>query len=253
LADVLSTPNLSGYRNAIVTFLVGGCIQRINGVNAGLKPKKLRYSFLVHSEASKAAHEWQETLTNEIINRLRVAAEYGAEPFPSLVKDAYQDLIRSLKLALSPVPLLKEVQNSVKQALVDDYVTITKVNSDDDVVALLDSLGQLKLRSPLSIFLSGQVLDRGVTLENLIGFYYGRRPNKYQQDTVLQHSRMYGYRRPDLPVTRFYTSRAIRHAMAQMEEFDSSLRASRQAVIEPFSLSDALRMAQLSRVVRIRY
>jgi hypothetical protein len=26
-------------------------------------------------------------------------------------------------------------------------------------------------------------------------------------------------------VTRFYTSKAIRHAMAQMEEFDASLRA----------------------------
>src|SRR2546430_11826954 len=49
-------------------------------------------------------------------------------------------------------------------------------------------------------------LDRGVTLANLIGFYYGRRPQKFQQDTVLQHSRMYGYRRDDLAVTRFYTS-----------------------------------------------
>src|SRR5206468_7032757 len=104
------------------------------------------------------------------------------------------------------------------------HITITKVNSDDDVAALLDSTGQLKLRSPLNVFLGGQVLDRGVTLDNLIGFYYGRRPNKFQQDTVLQHSRMYGYRRPDLAVTRFYTSKAIRHAMQQMDEFDQSLR-----------------------------
>src|SRR5262249_24838055 len=58
-----------------------------------------------------------------------------------------------------------------------------------------------------------------------IGFYYGRRPNKFQQDTVLQHSRMYGYRQADLAVTRFYTSRAIRYSMAQMEDFDASLRA----------------------------
>ena len=36
---------------------------------------------------------------------------------------------------------------------------------------------------------------------------------------------MYGYRRPDLAVTRFYTSSAIRFAMSQMEEFDVSLRS----------------------------
>jgi hypothetical protein len=76
----------------------------------------------------------------------------------------------------------------------------------------------------LNVFIGGQVLDRGVTLANMIGFYYGRRPNKFQQDTVLQHSRMYGYRRDDLAVTRFYTSSYIRQAMFEMETFDSSLR-----------------------------
>lgn len=225
LDDVLITPHLDGYRAAIIAFLTGGCLQRINGMKAGAKMKKLRYSFLVHSEASKASHDWQETLTKEIITRLRVAATHDAASFTALVTASYQDLIRSLELASFPIPPANEVLEAVKQALADEYVTITKVNSDDDVAALLDSSGQLKLRSPLNIFLGGQVLDRGVTLANLIGFYYGRRPNKYQQDTVLQHSRMYGYRRPDLPVTRFYTSRLIRHAMAQMEEFDSSLRA----------------------------
>ncbi|WP_205731261.1 Z1 domain-containing protein, partial [Acinetobacter baumannii] len=69
-----------------------------------------------------------------------------------------------------------------------EYVTVTKVNSEENVINMLDDTGQLKLRSPLHIFIGGQVLDRGITLTNLIGFYYGRRPNKFQQDTVLQHS-----------------------------------------------------------------
>jgi len=66
-------------------------------------------------------------------------------------------------------------------------------------------------------------------LANLIGCYYGRRPQKFQQDTVLQRSRMYGYRRADLAVTRFYTSAGIRHAMSQMEEFDVALRSAIEA------------------------
>ena len=224
LDDVLTAPQIEGYRTAIVNFIVGGCIQRINGAKSGGKSKKLRYSFLLHSEAGKEAHSWQETLTTTITNKLKDAAETKSALLTELVTQSYKDLSRSLALASQPVPLLKEVLELVAEALNGEHITIAKVNSDDDVAALLDSSGQLKLRSPLNIFLGGQVLDRGVTLANLIGFYYGRRPNKFQQDTVLQHSRMYGYRRNDLAVTRFYTSRAIRYAMTQMEEFDVSLR-----------------------------
>ena len=229
LDDVLASPAVEGYRTAIVNFIVGGCLQRINRANAGEKPKKLRYSFLLHSEAGKEAHRWQEKLTNAIVTKLREAAENNSVEFANLVTNAHSDFARSLKLASEPVPDLGATIVDFINALKGDQIKITKVNSDDDVAALLDSTGQLKLRSPLNIFLGGQVLDRGVTLAGLIGFYYGRRPNKYQQDTVIQHSRMYGYRRAELAVTRFYTSNAIRYAMNQMEEFDASLRAAIEA------------------------
>lgn len=225
LEHVLTSSAIKGHRAAIVNFLVGGSIQRINRIKAGEMPKKLRYSFLLHSEAGKGAHTWQETLTKEIIKELGHAAENDHYTFIGLVNEAYSDLKRSLVLAVQPVPELKEVIAAVSDALLGDQINIVKVNSDDDVSALLDDTGQLMLRNLFNIFIGGQVLDRGVTLANLIGFYYGRRPNKYQQDTVLQHSRMFGFRRRDLAVTRFYTSNAIRAVMYQMEEFDASLRA----------------------------
>jgi hypothetical protein len=224
LDNVLATPAIKGYRTAIVNFIVGGCMQRINRMKTGDKSKKLRYSFLLHSEAGREAHSWQEKLTKAIIAKLLAAAQNNHADFIQLVTQAHADFERSLSRASEPVPELEEVVTAVSEALTGEHITISKVNSDDDVAAMLDSTGQLKLRSPLNIFIGGQVLDRGVTLAGLIGFYYGRRPNKYQQDTVLQHSRMYGYRRTDLAVTRFYTSNVIRYAMSQMEEFDASLR-----------------------------
>ncbi|MEX2122787.1 MAG: Z1 domain-containing protein [Woeseia sp.] len=229
LDDALTAAQIKGYRTAMVNFIVGGCIQRINTTAAGGKPKKLRYSFLLHSEAGKEAHKWQEKLTSTIIAKLKAEAEANSSLFVELVTASHIDFCRSLLLAGQPVPTLSEVLTAVTEGLAGEHITITKVNSDDDVAAMLDGTGQLKLRSPLNIFLGGQVLDRGVTLANLIGFYYGRRPNKYQQDTVLQHSRMYGYRRNELAVTRFYTSKAIRYAMTQMEDFDASLRAAIEA------------------------
>ena len=63
------------------------------------------------------------------------------------------------------------------------------------------------MRTPYNIFIGGQILDRGITVPNLLGFCYGRSPKRMQQDTVLQHARMYGARpRPDLAVTRLYTT-----------------------------------------------
>lgn len=227
--EELTAQGIKGYRAAIINFIVGGCIQRINGVISGKNPKKLRYSLLLHSEAAKGSHEWQQTITHEIKGQFIDACNHDSPIFRDLVKVSYDDLKRSLALNNEPVPTLAEIIDEVRKAVTGGYITITKVNSDEDVSAMLDNSGQLKLRSPLNIFIGGQVLDRGITLANLIGFYYGRRPKKYQQDTVLQHSRMYGYRRADLAVTRFYTSAIIRNAMFRMEEFDSSLRAAIEA------------------------
>lgn len=227
--EVLTTQHLAGFRHAIVTFIVGGVIQRINGVAAGEKVKKIRHSFLIHSEAARGSHEWQEELTAHLVDQFSHAAAMSSPVFVELVTASHEDLARSLELDGKNVPELQNVLAEVRASMDGGHVTISKVNSDEDVSSLLDDTGQLKLRSPLCVFIGGQVLDRGVTLANLIGFYYGRRPNKYQQDTVLQHSRMYGYRRADLGVTRFYTSFPIRHAMFQMEEFDSSLRAAIEA------------------------
>jgi hypothetical protein len=222
--DALISPAIQGYRHAIVNFIVGGCIQRINGTAQGINPKKLRYSFLLHSEAGKDAHNWQEEITIDLKDQLKVVAENNDPSLESLILASYDDLKRSVIADGKPLPDFPTVLEAARKGFTDGQISIKKVNSDDDVASLLDNSGQLKLSNYFNIFIGGQVIDRGVTLANLIGFYYGRRPQKYQQDTVLQHSRMYGYRRADLCVTRFYTSTAIRFAMFQMEEFDSTLR-----------------------------
>ncbi|MEQ9097362.1 MAG: Z1 domain-containing protein [Phycisphaerales bacterium] len=225
IEQALEHQAIDGLRRAFVTFIVGGSIQRLNGIAAHVPSRRLRYSFLLHSEQAKGSHNWQVQIFEELYRQFAEQAAGDTKLFRGLVEDAYADLAQSVLFDGGRLPKLDEVLDATREAMENEFVTISKVNSDDDVVAMLDKDGQLKLRSPLNIFIGGQVLDRGVTLANLLGFYYGRRPNKFQQDTVLQHSRMYGYRRQDLAVTRFYTSHYIRQAMFEMEEFDSALRA----------------------------
>ncbi|MBB5173377.1 Z1 domain-containing protein [Texcoconibacillus texcoconensis] len=220
---VLTSGSVEGLRTAFVNFLVGACWRRWQAVRLGEKREK--YSFIIHTERGKAAHEWQGYVVETMEAALRhLALEDGAR-FSALVKDAYWDMWRSMSTLDLPQPGVDEVVSDVREALLEEYVITSVVNSERDVDEMLDQTGQLQLRGPLNIFIGGQILDRGVTIRNLIGFYYGRNPKRFQQDTVLQHSRMYGARPlEDVAVTRFYTTQKIYEAMRTMHEFDRELR-----------------------------
>jgi hypothetical protein len=218
LADVLTTPAVSALRRAIVTFVVAG---RIRQLQQGAQARRELYSFVVHTETKKRAHQWQERVVRELVDRLQQAAVDMANIAP-LVASAYADLVRSITAEGLPAPSEHDVMAGMREAL--ESLWITTVNTDRDMVALLDESGQLRLRTPFNVFIGGQILDRGITIDNLIGFYYGRDPQQAQADTTLQHCRMYGNRlRADVAVTRFYTTPGIYRRMRGIHERDEAL------------------------------
>lgn len=79
-------------------------------------------------------------------------------------------------------------------------ITVKLVNGETDE--------DVAVRSPYNLFVGGNKLGRGVTIKNLLVSYYGRNPKRPQADTVLQHARMYGYRRKDIGLLRL-VSRSI--------------------------------------------
>jgi hypothetical protein len=223
IEECLTHHKIAGLRKALIAFITGGCIRRLQDEQARQRPK--RFAFLFHTAASKAAHAWQQRVIDELEQQLQAEARAESAALRTLVQTAYDDLSQSLLAAAQPIPAFSEVWSRVVGALTGGELNIVKVNSEAQVAALLDDEGQLKLRNPLNIFIGGQILDRGVTIANLIGFYYGRNPKKFQQDTVLQHSRMYGFRPvEDQAVTRFYTAPHIHRAMQRMHEADAALR-----------------------------
>jgi len=220
---VLTEKNSAVLVRAVMNFITGATIRRFQQTSAA-KPAE-KYSFLFHTESSRQSHDWQEQVVSRINQELVAAAQQGHAIFGALARAAYDDLQRSMDIAGGAIPPFDDVLREVKQALVNGYVMISKVNSDSEVEALLDEDGQLRLRTPFNLFIGGQILDRGITITNLIGFYYGRNPRRFQQDTVLQHSRMYGSRpQEDLPVTRFYAPPHIYQTMRNIHEFDAALR-----------------------------
>ncbi|MGE3978481.1 MAG: Z1 domain-containing protein [Nitrospira sp.] len=223
IEDCLTSEAIISLRRAICNFVVGGCLRRLQDDKAGLPLRK--FSFLFHTESARAAHAWQERVVTTLNEKLMEAVTGQPDLLRRLLTESYRDLSNSVRVLEQYLPTVDAVIEQAFVALREGWLMITKVNSEQQVEELLDREGQLRLRTPLNIFIGGQILDRGITLANLIGFFYGRRPQIYQQDTVLQHSRMFGFRPiEDLAVTRFYTEPAIHAAMRRMHESDVALR-----------------------------
>ncbi len=221
--QVLTHANIAGIRHALITFVTATAIRRRQQKAGGESPR--RYSMVVHVETSRSAHSWQHIVVGELIEALQEAIEKKEPIVADLVNEAIDDLIRSVEAGGLTMPDRITILGDVRDFFKKGAVATEKVNSDNEVQKLLDDNAELKLRTPCNVFIGGQILDRGITVPNLIGFYYGRSPKRMQQDTVLQHARMYGARlREDLAVTRFYTTAHNFQALRSIHQFDSALR-----------------------------
>jgi hypothetical protein len=222
IEECLTHRRIETLRRGLINFIVGACVRRLQQRKQGKREEK--YAFVVHTEQGKEAHDWQEKVVGKLNELFVYSASHNLPMLSGLAKESYKDLSRSCTVLGSPPPF-DEVFEEVLTELKGDYLMIRKVNSDAAVEQLLDENGELELSAPLNVFIGGQILDRGVTIRNFIGFYYGRRPSRFQQDTVLQHSRIYGNRPiEDLVVTRFYTALEIYSVLARINTFDNALR-----------------------------
>jgi len=224
--DCLTSPKIANIRAAVARFVVAGCVRRLQQTAKGAS-KLSHFALLVHTQAAINAMVWQHRLIHQLATDLVSAEADGrfAEIRP-LFDEAYDNLAASVELAGFSMPNREIVMEYVQTALQQKWINVLAVNSDEDTKAYLSvATGELRLDAPLTIFVGGQYLDRGVTITGLIGFIYGRSPRSFQQDTVLQHCRQFGFRPPeDMAVTRFYTSCNILGALQRMHRTDVLLR-----------------------------
>ncbi len=231
LGDVVLKSGLNPFPSltmALSNFLVGGVIRRIQQQDDGVDEEYISsYAMLMHTEANKRSHLWQSHVVQRLLALMRdCAAMGGGDELDGLLKSSYDDLANSLNLETSDIPAWDRVRKGAMHCLTRGGLRDIVVNSDEDVSSLLDAVtGELLLEADLTVFIAGQYMDRGVTVPNLISFFYGRSPKAFQQDTVLQHCRMFGSRlRPEVAVTRFYTTTSILSVLQEMHENDTILR-----------------------------
>lgn len=224
IEEVMVSKNSKALRESICNFIIGASILQVTQEKRGETRQK--YSFLIHTQIGKTSHEWQECLVRKILSTLNDWVKDGSPDADRMLEEAYDTLATETKKQNFAIPTKDAVIHTAKASIRLNYVQPTIVNSDKETEDLLNiETGELTLNSLMTVFIGANVLDRGLTIPNMIGFYYGREPQKFQQDTVLQHMRIMGYRKKDdLVFTRLYTGAKTRDALVKIHRFDESLR-----------------------------
>jgi hypothetical protein len=221
---IWTSENIKELRLSLITFLLAVSIRRRQQTIQEQKQQK--YAMIMHNDTQRAAHTWQWETVNKLVSEFETAAKNGDSRLKSLISESYNDLRRSVEADRGHLPSYEEAEFDVIELLIDGELNVQRVNSDVQLEPILDpETAELRLRTKANLFIGGSILDRGITIPNLLSFYYGRSPKRMQADTVLQHSRMYGARpKADVAVTRFYTSSGVYTRLRQIYMLETALR-----------------------------
>ena len=122
---------------------------------------------------------------------------------------AYAELQRSLPDAPPLASLMPTIAASARQA------QVFRINAGTDSPAY---------GPRVNFLVGGNILGRGLTIDDLLVTYYLRQAQVSQMDTVLQHARMYGYRDALMPYTRVYLPRQLAILFKNIHESEETLR-----------------------------
>lgn len=181
-----------GLQQALAFFVVAAAAQNL------LDPSSisLGQNFLCHTSQKTADHARLATLIRNYLNRLNVDLESGDETRETIMRLHWAHT--ELKRTLPNAPEMGEILARVRKRLPRREVPV--VNSSQSPV---------EFGRQLNFIVGGNILGRGLTIDNLLVTYYLRRAKVSQMDTVLQHARMFGYRRPIMPFTRVFVPDAL--------------------------------------------
>ena len=234
--NAVASGNIYGLTYALVAFFMSAATRRIQEKNRP-QPKDYKASAVFHVEINKKNHAWQKRIIDRLIDDIKAAIvdeDQSDQRIHSAINIIYDDFVQSnLKgkaegLITVDLPSKEDILDEIRvifSPALHNYV-VQPVNSDEEMAELLDEdSGELKLETAANIFIGANILDRGVTIKNMLCFFYGRDPKGFQQDTVLQHARMYGARsKEDMAVTRFHTTQHLYKILVRMNELDNQLR-----------------------------
>lgn len=214
-----------GLKLAIATFLVGSVIRHRRDEGAW-------YSMLVHNSNLTAHHR---TLSNAVRGLLETWRDSlslpdndpAAADVLRLARKAYEDL----RTTVDSPPTWDEVKQQLRQEVWQ--VEVWMVNSLPQGRDPIETA--FRLRN--NILIGGNMLGRGLTIEDLAVTYITRRARtETNADTMEQRTRWFGYKRPYLDLCRLFMTRQLRDDYKELlrheDDFWEALRRNqRQGIL----------------------
>jgi len=118
--------------------------------------------------------------------------------------------------------ILKEIVPNIEVRVIN-----SKKDADDRPRFEVQKIGTknyTNIPDKLSIFVAGNVLSRGLTIENLAVTVFGRTSNEPAADTQMQMQRWFGYRGKILPFIRVFMTPEQCELFLQYHQSDNSLK-----------------------------
>jgi hypothetical protein len=190
---------------ALDTFMIGATYKRMTDANQNC-------AFLCHVSTRTSDHNHIVRLLRDYKTRLAAGLKSKDPRTISRLKTAYDDII-STHLGVGSIAF-QELVDAIGFYAHGTAVKLVNGETDEDVA----------VNAPCNLFVGGNKLGRGVTIKNLLVSYYGRNPKNPQADTVLQHARMYGYRRNDIGLLRPFLPPILHSVFKAINKMEKSLR-----------------------------
>jgi hypothetical protein len=194
-----------GLARAIAFFLVAA------GAHALKDPggAKQGQNFLCHTSRLRIDHRSLEALVRTCVDRVGDDLDQGGGAGLTRIHAAYTELQRT---ADGEVPSLDSIVDQIRRRLVTRRIVVVNAEADAE------------MGRGMNFVIGGNILGRGVTIDNLLVTYYLREPKVGQMDTMLQHARMYGYRGALMPFTRVFLPPQLALRFHEIHRIEGRLR-----------------------------
>ena len=241
--SIVKGNRLHSLKSAFMTFITGVAIRSLQEERAD-EPFMPVYAgaCLIHINETIETHRTQAEVTLAFLDLLEDHVKLEEPQFDLMIKESYQNLLRSLALKDHMIPTFEEVLDKAKSYFKTELdAQVVLVNSDRGEnwhsdrrhhhllhmsgfkeESILES--PLTLQKSLNFFIGGNTFTRGVTIENLICSIYGRSTTR-DADSALQHCRWYGARNEDLAVSRLYTTKQSFAILEEAYDIDTHIRS----------------------------
>jgi hypothetical protein len=202
----------TGLASSIAFFLLAATTHQIR--TGGRFPDK-GYKHLSHTSPLMPQHDQVADIISAHLRTLRRALRTPtAQETVELFRAADEELRRTVATAPPLFELLEALDEVIGQA---------------EVIRINAMAGVPEFGPRLNFLVGGNILGRGLTIDDLLVTYYLREAKVSQMDTVWQHARMYGYRDELMAVTRVYLPARLAATFQRVHESEEALRAALRA------------------------